>query len=258
MRLNHLVLLIFVTCSLRLHGQSKNQQWDISVGYGLSLPVGAFKKVTPEKSLAYFNDRQDTNGFDKDGNSAAQNGTSALVKLNYQLHRSWGIMLQVGYTKNAVNTQPATDYVNDWIVNVLPNQTLAFIQEDYRVLTTSLGAGYNFYKNRFTFSLYPSIGLAMLSSPEYVMTRQAQNYPSPAVYTYRIDESKINAPLFGKNGAILYDINSHFFAGLDAAYNHANFEYEWTMKAPGIDPYSRTDKVTYRTAQIIGRVGFRF
>jgi hypothetical protein len=258
MRLNHLALLVFVTCSLNLNGQSKNQHWDISVGYGLSLPVGAFKKVTPEKSLAYFNDHQDINGFDKDGNSAAQNGSSALVKVDYWFQRSWGIMLHVGYTKNAVNTQPATDYVNDWIVNVLPNQTLAFIQEDYKVLTTSIGIGYNFSKNRFIFSLYPSIGLAMLSSPEYVMTRQAQNYPTPALYTYSIDESKIYAPLFGLNGAILYDVSSHFFVGLDAAYNHANFEYVWTMKSPGIDPYSRTDKVTYRTVQLIGKVGFRF
>ena len=256
-----LFFLTCIVCSVCSQAQTPARKWGVSVGYGPSLPTGDFIKTAPEKSIArseYGNQHHYVSGFPKDGNSAALKGTSALLRINYGLHRTWTANLKIGYTANPVNTLPATDYANDWIAGVNPNQTLTFIQDDYQVLTLSFGGSYNFRLKKFAFSVSPNIGLGVLVAPEYTLKMQVQNFPTAALFIYRIDENKINSPVFGIDGAIFYDVGSRFYFGLAGNYSHADFAYEWTMRAPGLDTSFGTDEVTYRTVQLTAQLGFRF
>lgn len=257
MRSINLIILFFITYSIDLHAQTKNKKLDISVAYGLSLPVGAYKKINPEKSIAYFSDFPEPSGFHKDGNSAAKNGSYTSLMFNYQFHRMWGLHLIGGYNRNSVDTEATLTYINKIMSEFNPNFVFSLGSNDYDVWSLSVGPTCNVELGRFAIQIQPTIGIAWLGSPDYTITGEGDPQ-RPIPYSYVVNEDEIKSPIFGLAGKVNYNLNARFYVGGEIVYNYVNFEYTWTRKAPGFSYLYGSDNVTYRTVQIGVRGGFRF
>jgi hypothetical protein len=257
MKANLIVVFLFcVSSSIILPAQTPIKKWDVSLAYGFGLPVSNFKKIAPEKSIYYFTTFPDINGFDKDGNSAAKNGTFGSFLINYQVYHSWGVQLRIGYTNNTVRTQPVVNYVNDVMGNMY-GFIFSVSNNDYTVSYASIGVGYTFHFDKVRFSMYPSLGIGLLASPDYVLLDKTD--PERLIpFSYEADQKYVESPLFGLAAAILYDLSPRIYAGCEVDYAYSNFDYSLTRKAPGFDRIYKSDRVTYRIVQLGIRAGFRF
>lgn len=252
------IILFCVSGSFTLQAQTAWKRWNVSAGFGMSIPVGAFKKIAPEKSIIYYSGFPEPSGFDKDGNSAAKVGTSGSLKVNYQFHRSWEVYVKVGYTLNAVNTQPTNDYINNVMTVFRPTQTYSLSNDDYNLFFTSIGAGYTIKASKFTFIVDPGIGMAFLQSPDYEIILQRSDIAVDSHYYYDVNEDRLKSPIVSLTGAMHYDLSSRYYFGCEVGYSYANFEYTITRKSPGFTDILKSDKVTYRTVQLEIKVGVNF
>jgi len=245
-----------VSANIIVPAQTPVKKWDASIAYGFSVPVSAFKKITPQKSIYYFTPFPDIDGFDKDGNSAAKNGTFGSFIVNYQVFHAWGVQLRLGYTNNSVHTEPITNYIND-VMGSRYGFIFSVSNRDYSVSYASLGVGYTFYIDKVKFSMYPSLGMGLLAPPDYILLDETD--PERLIpFSYEVDQNNIKSVLFGFSASILYNLSPQIFAGCEVDYNNSNFDYSLTRKAPGFDRIYKSDRVTYRVILIGARVGFRF
>lgn len=208
--------------------QDRKSKWDISVSYGLALPVGDFKQTAPAKNiqvvpsstpgvLNYY-----LYGIAKDGNSYATNGRFGAFDINYHIGEHWLIAASLHYSRNSVNAQPFYDYMN-----AIQITNMALISNnDYNVTAWSTGFGYEFHYKKFRLILTPVIGQARISSPDYIF--EWYTYP------WFFDVTKLsNSILLGLHGKIGYKVNSRFYTSIKFDFDSANFDYSVKRHSPG-------------------------
>ena len=166
-----LIITLIFSVALGSMAQDRKPKWDISVSYGLALPIGDFKQTAPAKSMKGFLSSTsgpgqfyyDVFGIAKDGNSYATSGQFGALSVNYHIGRQWLMALAIHHSRNSVNTQPFYDYIN---TVVFPKVSMVS-NNDYNVTAWSTGFGYEFYHKQFRLTLIPVIGQAEISSPDY-------------------------------------------------------------------------------------------
>lgn len=224
-------------------------KWGVSISYGLGIPVGGFRKVAPIKSVYYnsISNLYHLNGFDKDGNSAALNGQFVAFNSTYSLSNGWFFVLEGHFSQNAVNTKPVFNYLN----SVLNPDFTAATNKDDKVTAVMVGIGHHFHLNNFNFSIVPVVGIAKIGSPDYSFTW----FNAP--FNFDVIELK-NSPLFGLNSNVMYRMGSKFHIAIKMDFNSANFDYTTYLRSPGVNPFIKEDRVTYRLLKIGLTIGFRF
>lgn len=233
-------------------GQVRKSKWDLSVSYGLALPVGDYKQTAPAKSLEtvpsgtpgqfiYY-----LRGIAKDGNSYATNGQFGTFDINYHIGEHWLMAASLHHSRNSVNAQPFYDYMN-----TIQIVKIALISNnDYNVTALSVGFGYDIYYKQFRLTLTPVIGQASISSPDYIF--EWYTYP------YFFDVTKLsNSLLLGLHGKIGYEVNSRFYTSIKFDFDSANFDYTLKKHSPGTTPSLIDDRITYRLVKLGLTFGIR-
>ncbi len=240
------IVLIFVSKSLSQEVTPSN--WDISFSYGSSIPIGAFHKIVPEKSITYSSpNTYYVNGFDKNGNSAATVGQFASLNVTYHFNEHWFLNLEGYGSRNSVNIQPVLDYINQIFIIDYTSAS----NDDYSVSAILIGIGYRFNHKKFNFDFKSSLGSARMASPDYA-------FESYVPSIYEVQEPVSTSFAFGIGGSIAYRVLKKFYIGLNSEFNSANFDYEVKRVQPGSNPLSKTDRVTYRVLKVGLTIGARF
>lgn len=246
-------LALFISVVASAVAQGSKPQWDISVGYGLALPVGDFRQAAPAKSLQptpsgtsgqviYY-----LRGIAKDGNSYATNGQFGTLDINYHLGGHWLTALSLHHSRNPVNAQPFYNYMNT--IQVAKMEVIS--NNDYNVTAWSVGFGYEFHYKQFRLTLTPVIGQAFISSPDYVF--EWYTYP------FFFDVTKLsNSVLLGLHGNIGYKVGLRFYTSIKFDFDSANFDYTVKMHSPGTTPLLIDDRITYRVFKLGLTFGIRF
>lgn len=113
-------MILFVV--LGSNAQDRKSKWDVSVSYGLALPVGDFKQSAPAKNIEVVPSGTPGRfnyymlGIAKDGNSYATNGQFGALDVNYHIGRHWLMALALHHSRNSVNAQPFYDYANTVLI----------------------------------------------------------------------------------------------------------------------------------------------
>lgn len=247
-------LLITLIISVVSYSSAQNRKlkWDISVSYGVALPVGGFEKIAPAKNLVaipsgiagQFN--YYLYGIAKDGNSYATNGQFGSFEIKYHIGKHWLLATSLHHTRNSVNAQPFYDYIN-----AIQIAKVTFISNnDYNVTAFSVGFGYNIYHKNFRLTLTPVIGQASISSPDYVF----EWYTYPFIF----DVTKLsNSLLLGLHGNIGYKFGSRFYTSLKVDFDSANFDYTVKRRSPGTTFLFIDDRITYRIFKLGLTFGMR-
>ncbi|MEJ7645338.1 MAG: hypothetical protein WKF87_12150 [Chryseolinea sp.] len=233
--------------------QDRKSKWDISVSYGVALPVGDFKQTAPAKNievvpsstpgvLNYY-----LYGIAKDGNSYATNGQFGALDVNYHIGHHWLMSLALHHSRNSVNTQSFYDYAN----TILIAKVAMVSNKDNNVTAWSVGFGYEFYHRQLRLTLTPVIGQAGISSPDYVFEW--------FTYPYYFDVVKLsNSLLLGLHGKIGYEVNSKFYTSIKFDFDSANFNYTVKMHSPGTNFLFIDDRITYRIFKLGLTFGMSF
>lgn len=232
--------------------QDRKSNWDISVSYGLALPVGDFKQTAPAKNIdvvpsstpGVFNFY--LYGIAKDGNSYATNGQFSALNVNYYIARHWLMGVALHHSRNSVNTQSFYDYAN----TVLIAKVAMVSNNDYNVTAWSAGVGYEFCHKQFRLTLTPVIGQASISSPDYIFEW--------FTYPYFFDVTKLNnSLLLGLHGNVVYRQGPRFYSAIKFDFDSANFDYTVKMHSPGTNFLFLDDRITYRIFKLGLTFGMR-
>lgn len=233
--------------------QDLKPKWDISVSYGLALPIGDFKQTAPAKNLVAIPSGTPGQfnyylyGIAKDGNSYATNGQFGTLEIKYHIGKHWLMAASLHHTRNSVNAQPFYDYMN--AIQIVKMALIS--NNDYNVTALSVGFGYNIYHKKFRLTLTPVIGQASISSPDYVF----EWYTYPFIF----DVTKLsNSLLLGLHGNIGYKFGSRFYSSIKIDFDSANFDYTVKRRSPGTTFLFIDDRITYRIFKLGLTFGMRF
>ncbi len=179
--------LILVVNSLHVRGQESNS-WHTVLTGGWALPVGAFKRIAPEQGVVYEGDNPVIYGFDKKGNSYAENGYALGLAMRYSINNNWHLTSRISYTVNTVNTKVMNDYLDDFYNKDFdPSNPPAWgykyhrvDHRDYQVMYFLAGMAYGLNVGRWPFSVNPQLGLASINYPDYSIVYLWTAYPYSA------------------------------------------------------------------------------
>lgn len=237
---------ILVTLSIGSFGQ---QQWQIKVDGGYSLPLSRYGKVDVSETISIVDGYPLAEYFDKDDHGAAKTGNYYTVLFkrlfpNNKLIASAGF----GQGSNPVNTTDISNYYTDFLDDIF---YYVFEQDDYELTYGFVSAGYHHQISKFSFTIEPLIGYSSMRYPDYKMT----------VYLDATDEFRFNvthrgptkdmaALMIGAQSAIDFTLLNRLLLGVSLRYLSANFDYTIEPKATGIDSRKRNDTVNYRVFNI--------
>ena len=251
-------LVIFLLLFLPAKGQeASKKRWDVSVSYGLALPLDGFSKVTPEKSIIYTPlGTPQLNGLYKRNNSSAKPGYYLSVNTSYNVSKKIAISLEVGRAVNEVNVAP----INDFVKLLFPSGA-EFVQDSYRTSFILPGISYFHKLLAWELTLTQKIGVGILDFPDYRIDLIDPN--TGLVFATVKDEGNKPASvavMAGWNLAGRYSVNQHIFVGVDMGLSLANFIYNFQLRMVpgGSTTIYFSDAVTYRQANLGLRVGYRF
>lgn len=233
--------------------QDRKSKWDISVSYGLALPVGDFKQTAPAKNMEVIPSSPSGQiyysvyGIAKDGNSYATNGQFGALDLNYRIGSHWLVALAVHHSRNSVDAHSFYNYANTLLIA----KVAMISNNDYNVTAWSVGFGYRFNHKRLQLKLTPVIGQANISSPDYIF--EWYTYP------FFFDVTKLsNSLLLGLHGNIGYNFGSRVYTSVKVDFDAANFDYTVKVHSPGINFRFQDDTITYRLLKIGLALGIQF
>ena len=218
---NLLSLIIFLLLFQHVKAQdSKKKQWDISIGYGLAIPVGGFQKVAQDNYFEYGSGAALSTGFDKKNNSAARLGYVISLVARYAISNKFDVTLDIGHAINSVNVESIN---NSWNATFAPNQ-FETVQKDYATKYVLPGIGYTVKWSNWELNFSQQIGIAILAFPEYHI--DFLSFPRPSSFKNELPESDIQSLMLGWKIQGSYKIRSRFLAGVDLTYSTADFNYK--------------------------------
>ncbi len=240
-----------------------NRRWHIAFTGGLALPVGAFRQTATEDGIAYKGDNSVLNGFDKQGNSYAQNGYAVGMALRYSLHSHWQVTANTGYSFNSVDTRVMREFLDDfanenWTTNPPAGGYRFHVDhQDYQVIYFLPGAAYQFVHQRWQFLINPQLGLASIRYPDYGIVFLWSN--DNIAFQHNGNTPSSQALMAGGFVEAGYEFYSRFNIGLRVGYLFSDFYYDISLKSPGeAFPLDKSDVVTYRQIQAGLLIGYSF
>ncbi len=263
-----LLIITLLTSFYLVNGQSiKQGKWDVSIKSGISTAVGDFNKISPEKVVYQDqnNNRYYFNGFLRDGNSAALDGTYFSAEGSYLIGQHLKLSLQLFTSNNSVKTLEASQSLNDFLPRKSFDNSVTYYYyltaSRYSLLQSSFGIKYIKSFKNISIEVGPSIGIAALQFPDYAFNVDYQ-FSNGDIITYsdkHTDEKPSSSSLVsGIQIKSIFNISSKFFVGIEGYYSSADFDYSIILRPKGINPFYSTDKITYRTLNLGIVIGIKF
>lgn len=250
------LLLQFVLAALSITSYSQ-QNWQIKVDGGYSIPVSKYGKVDVSETISIVDGYPLAEYFDKEGHGAAETGSYYTVNIK-RLFPNKKLIASIGFGQgsNPVSTTEISNYYTDYLND---GAYFVFEQDDYKVTYGFLSAGYHHKVSFLSLTVEPLIGYSSLLYPNYKMT----------VYTEVTDEFRfdvthrgptedIGALMIGIQSAIDFTLLKGLLLGVSMRYLSANYDYTIEPKAHGIDSRERNDTVNYRVFNIGISLGVLF
>lgn len=252
------LLLQFVLAALSITSYSQ-QNWQIKVDGGYSIPVSKYGKVDVSQTISVVDGYSQAEYFDKEDHGAAETGRyyTVLIKrlfLNKKLIGSVGF----GRSSNPVNTTEISEYYTDYYFDD-DGFNLVFEQDDYEVTYGFLSAGYHHNISKLSFTVEPLIGYSTMRYPNYKMTAYVAATNEFRFETvHRGPTPDIDALLVGIQSAIDFTLFERLLLGVSMRYLSANYDYTIEPKNIGIDSRERNDTVNYKVFNVGISVGVLF
>jgi hypothetical protein len=211
--------------------QDKSSKLEISLGGGLSLPVGSYSNNNPSESAIYVNPTFPTIiGFAKEENGFAKKGSYFDFQVDYKLTPKLKLLLNCGTFNNQVDKSGMSDLLvktvyNNEIREVVVNH------ESYKYLFITPGIGYYYSFNKINLGLNLFIGYLMTGFPyyEFVYYYTAIPYPG-SIFGHDGPRPNLGALTLGTSLSVSYNLSDRLKVGLNTYYQRANFAYKMHNK----------------------------
>jgi hypothetical protein len=270
-----LVMLCVSTTSFSQSVKSDSSRLSISFSYGGAIPLGAFAQSSPEKIVQVYNidpfpSYTRIENFDRKNSGAAMPGSYLGINFSYKISRKWMIQTEVGFSRNNLNTQDVTNYLNE---NQTSSELISFNVNavDYSVLSISEAVAYHLEWKNNGVNFGPLIGLGIMQYPYYEIGFQDMNNSSTRVYKHQGAQPNLTSFLYGGVAEIYHKWNlrlknkseplARLDIGLRISYAAADFTYNTAM---GIKETNQTyveyyeDEINYRVLNLGFRLGYHF
>lgn len=252
---NQLLLqLVLATLSMATYGQ---EQWQIKVDGGYSLPMSKYGKVDVSQTISIVDGYPLAEYFDKDDHGAAESGSYYTVWVtrrfpNNKLIASAGF----GQVSNPVNTTDISNYYTDFLDDIF---YYVFEQDDYKVTYGFVSAGYHHQISKLSLAIEPLIGYSSMRYPDYKMTVYLDATDEFRFdVTHRGPKEDIGALMIGIQSGIDFKLIERLLIGVSIRYLSANYDYTIEPKATGIDSRVRHDTVNFRVFNVGFSLGILF
>lgn len=241
-----LIQLVLAMFSIPSYGQ---QQWQLKIEGGYSLPLSKYSKVDVSKTISNVDGNLLAEYFDKEGHGAAETGSYYAVNVK-RLFSNKKFIMSVGFGQgsNTVNTSEISNYYTDFTNDIF---YYVFEQNDYEVTYAFLSAGYHHNISKLSLTIEPLIGYSSMRYPNYKLTvylDATDEFRFDA--THRGPTEGIGALMIGIQSAIDFRLIQRLLLGVNLRYLSANYDYTIEPKATGIDSRKRNDTVNYRVFNI--------
>jgi hypothetical protein len=256
--------------------KSDSSRLSISFSYGGAIPLGAFAQSSPEKIVQVYNidpfpSYTRIENFDRKNSGAAMPGSYLGINFSYKISRKWIIQTEVGFSRNNVNTQDVTDYLNE---NQTSSGLISFNVNavDYSVLSISEAIAYHLEWKNNGVNFGPLIGIGIMNYPYYEIRFQDANTLSTGVYKKHLGaQPNLTSFLYGGVAEIYHKWNlrpknkteplARLDIGLRISYAAADFTYNTAMGTKEtnqriVEYYE--DEINYRVLNLGFRLGYHF
>ena len=241
-----LLYILLMAIPIASHGQ---QQWQIKVDGGYSVPLSKYGKVDVSQTISIVDGYPLHEYFDKEGHAAAEAGSyyTVLVK---RLFANSRLVASAGFGKgyNPVNTTEISSYYTDYFDN---DFYFVFEQDDYEVTYGFLSAGYYHKISKVSLTVEPLIGYSSMRYPDYKMSFYLKATEELRLETIHLGPTEdIGAIMVGVQSAVDFTLLNRLLIGISMRYRSANYDYTIEPKAAGIDSRKRDDTVNYRVFNV--------
>lgn len=264
--------------SLAAFGQGNNpdsSRISISISSGWAIPLGAFSKSSPEKIVQVYNNDPDPEyisieNYARKGSGAAMKGSFINIHFTYRLNAKWLMLAEAGFTRNAVNDQDASDFLNNFLTSSAYN-SIRIRAIDYSFLTISSGLNYQLTWKKNGFNLGPMLGLGIMDYPNYEISFKESDFSPLTAHKHLGAQPNLVSFLYGGVVEIYhkwnlrqkgtYKLLAKLDVGLRLSYLAADFTYYSTLGSKDTNPrifkYYK-DEVNYRLLNLGFRIGYNF
>jgi hypothetical protein len=252
---------LFVLSSLTFNtsGQiDKSNRLEISVGGGLSLPIGSYGKKNPSKSAIYVANAPlpTVKGFDKSKSGFAKTGFDYNIEVKYKLSSCLKLLLLSGTYSNPVETAGMSDF----LTNLNGYRETKVEENSYRIFYITPGIGYYSSLNKLNFGLDLFMGYSMTAFPYYKFVLLYTTVDPPIIFAHDGPEPNLNAFILGSSLSATYNLTDRSKVGIVVSYQGANFSYHVSPRSiPGGDAvYDYTNILKVRVINTGVMLGFNF
>ena len=236
----------------------KSNRLEISVGGGLSLPIGSYGNKSPTKSAIYVVNAPlpTVKGFDKGKSGFAKTGFDYNIEVKYKLSSCLKLLLLSGTYSNPVETTGMSDFLS----NLNGYRETKVVENSYRIFYITPGIGYYYSLNKLNFGLDLFMGYSMTEFPYYKFVLLYTTVDPPIIFAHDGPEPNLNAFTLGTSMSATYKLTDRFKVGLVVSYQGANFSYNVSPRSiPGGDAvYDYTDILKVRVINTGVTLGFSF
>lgn len=232
-------LLLFLINSDVLGQEHNQRKWGISIGGGLSFPVGVYSKKNPEESAILDNTVSFTRivGFSKEISGFAATGFSYNAEIKYLISSRIKLFVIGGVFTNPVKTNGMANYVTE-----TTDYPINLNESDYRNFYIMPGISYLFSNKNFDFEIKLDAGYSTTDFPYYEFVFTSLN--PPAIFAHDGPQSDLHAFMVGGGMSATYHFGKRIETGFQALYQQANYAYHMSNRAiPGGSQVSEIDDI---------------
>jgi len=247
-------LIIFLFISNNIYCQEKKvPKFDISLGSGVSLPVGIYGEKNASKA-AIYPDSYNVIGFAKELCGFANTGYNFNIKFQYRILSYLNLSLLTGTYSNSVETKGMSDLMTKISSEIVK-------EGSYKYLYILPGFGYYYSLNNLEFGLDLLMGYSITGFPYYEFIFVPFYGNPPAMFAHDGPRPNLNSFTYGISFSANYHISKHFNLGIDAIYQRANYNYTVTPRlfpAGGGSDLTFSDILKARVINAGLKIGYSF
>ncbi|MBX2947414.1 MAG: hypothetical protein KF725_16410 [Cyclobacteriaceae bacterium] len=272
------ILSLMFYMSLAAFGQGNNpdsSRISISISSGWAIPLGSFAKSSPEKIVRVYNNDPyppyiRVENYARESSGAAIKGSFINIHFAYRLNQKWLMLAQAGFTRNAVNAQGASDFLNKF-PSSSPFNSFSIRAVDYTVLTISSGLNYQLTWRRNGLNFGPMLGIGIMDYPDYEISFKESDFAPLTIRRHLGAQPNLVGLLYGGVAEIYhkwnlrqkgtYKLLARVDVGLRLSYSAADFTYYSTLGNRDTNPRifeSYKDEVNYRLLNLGLSIGYKF
>jgi hypothetical protein len=241
---------------LNASGQdSKQRLWELSMGGGVSLPVGTYSHKNPSESAIIDNSLSFTRiiGIAKEKSGFAKAGFNYNLEIKYKLSSNFRLSISAGKFINPIETNGMSDYFSQ------VTREVEVVESDYKISYIMPGIGYSYLINNLDFDLNLNAGFSGSDFPYYKFILLFTTNPHP-IFAHDGPEPNLHAFAMGASISVNYNISSRVIVGIEAFYQQSNFAYHMSNHViPGGSAVFEIDDVLkVRVINTALRLGYVF